>query len=52
MFTKDLSDHSIKTDRLLSRNVGKTFEAVLSNTESPSPDSITLVSQNAHIRVF
>jgi hypothetical protein len=52
VFTKNLSDHSINTYRLLSRNVGKMFEAVLSNAESASLDSIIPVSQTTHAKTI
>jgi hypothetical protein len=47
VFAKNLSDHSIGTFRLLCNEVGKTFEAVLSSTQSSSLDSIIPVCQVA-----
>ncbi|KAK0701939.1 hypothetical protein B0T26DRAFT_795827 [Lasiosphaeria miniovina] len=44
VFVKNLSDHSIGTFRLLCREIGKTFEAVLSSTQSSSLDSIVTLS--------
>ncbi|KAK0628284.1 hypothetical protein B0T17DRAFT_149373 [Bombardia bombarda] len=44
IFAKNLSDHSIGTYRLLCREVGRSFEAVPSNTQRSTVDSVISLS--------
>lgn len=43
LFAKNLSDHSISTYRFLSRQVGKTFEAVPAEVDAEDTNLLTLV---------
>ncbi|KAK0723475.1 hypothetical protein B0T26DRAFT_642395 [Lasiosphaeria miniovina] len=44
IFATNLSSHSTSTYRILCREVGKSFEAVHSDPEFPTPDTITSLS--------
>lgn len=48
VFAKNLSDHSVNTYRLLCREVGLTFEAVLANPQAKGLDSMTHVRYTLH----